>query len=63
MFYLGDEATNMDRIEALKDECLRKKEEKPQGSIGFGNYLLSRALAQRAAARVFMGVRRAHSGK
>ena len=36
MFYLGDEATNLDRIEALKDECLRKKEEKPQGSIGFG---------------------------
>ena len=36
MFYLSDEATNMDRIEALKDECLRKKEEKPQGSIGFG---------------------------
>ena len=37
MFYLGDEATNMDRIEALKDECLRKREEKLQGSIGFGN--------------------------
>ena len=37
MFYLGDEVTNMDRIEALKDECSRKKEEKPQRHVGFGN--------------------------
>ena len=37
MFYLGDEATNKDRIDALKDECSRKKEEKPPSRIGFGN--------------------------
>ena len=36
MFYLGGDATNMDRIEALKDECSRKKEEKPESSVGFG---------------------------
>ena len=35
LFYLGDNVTNMDRIEALRDECARKKEEKAQGRVGF----------------------------
>ena len=35
LFYLGGDVTNTDRIEALRDECLHKKEEKGQGRVGF----------------------------
>lgn len=35
LFYLGDEVSNMDRIEALREECARKKEGMGHGRIGF----------------------------
>ena len=36
MFYLGDEITNSDRIAALKEECLHKKDVPKIAAIGFG---------------------------
>ncbi len=36
LFYLGEEATNKDRLEALKEECAVKKDEDHHAPIGFG---------------------------
>ena len=36
LFYLGEEATNEDRIAALKEECAVKKDEGHHAPIGFG---------------------------
>lgn len=35
LFYLDGDVSNMERINALRDECLRKKDEKVSGKIGF----------------------------
>ncbi len=35
LFYLGESVGNMERIEALRDECAHKREEKPSGRMGF----------------------------
>ena len=37
LFYLGNEVTNMDRIEALREECARKKVERNPRRIGFAS--------------------------
>ena len=37
LFYLDGDVTNMDRIEALREECSRKKVEKEQRRIGFAS--------------------------
>ncbi|MBQ8114289.1 MAG: hypothetical protein IJ146_13895, partial [Kiritimatiellae bacterium] len=34
-FYLGDEVTNLERIEALKEECAVKKDGDHSAAIGF----------------------------
>lgn len=34
--YLGEEATNEDRLEALKEECAVKTDEDHHAPIGFG---------------------------
>ncbi len=36
LFYLGGEVNNRDRINALRDECSRKRDEKISRRIGFG---------------------------
>lgn len=36
LFYLGDEISNMDRIEALREECKAKKDWASRRPIGFG---------------------------
>ena len=35
-FYLGDAVTNLDRIEALREECAVKKDGEHSAAIGFG---------------------------
>ncbi len=35
LFYLGESVGNMERIEALRDECAHKREKKPSGRMGF----------------------------
>lgn len=35
MYYLADEQTNLDRIAALKEECLMKADSDTQSKIGF----------------------------
>ena len=37
LFYLDGDVTNMDRIEALREECSRKKDGNEHGRIGFAS--------------------------